>query len=135
MVLKMYTSSKLMGASSMTEQVGRIVEGGKYLRKRREDAHLSLNQAENGTGIKSASISQIELAQIKNPSAGMLVKYAEFLGIGPVEILRVYGYTKEELPQDEVKVDELRFMLSRLPENKRLPLIESFIRQTRTELE
>jgi transcriptional regulator with XRE-family HTH domain len=69
---------------------------GKTLTGARERKGLSLREAERGTGISNAYLSQIENGKIASPSPNVLHKLAEFYSLSYAALMREAGYPSSE---------------------------------------
>jgi HTH-type transcriptional regulator, competence development regulator len=69
---------------------------GKSLTSARERKGLSLREAERGTGISNAYLSQIENGKISSPSPNVLHKLAAFYGLSYAALMQEAGYPSSE---------------------------------------
>lgn len=68
---------------------------GDFIRKRRKEAKLTLKEVSDGAGISYPYLSTLETGKRDNPSAEVLKKIADVLGIPTIEILALAGYLNQ----------------------------------------
>lgn len=66
---------------------GEVASIGERIRKRREEAEMSLNALAEASGVSKGYISQLENGGAANPSIDTLKKISEALGMAPQDLL------------------------------------------------
>lgn len=72
---------------------------GKFLKKCREDLHLTLRDVEEKTDISNPYLSQLEGDKIKKPSPNVLNKLSELYKISYSQVMKLAGYPVPEIEE------------------------------------
>lgn len=102
-----------------------VTDLGGYLKDQRQQAHLSLRQLADRTGISNPYLSQIERG-LKKPSAEILQALAKGLRISAEQLYVHAGIL--EAPEAEAAIDVRRAILAdpRLDERQRKVLLDVY---------
>jgi len=72
---------------------------GSFLKKHREDLHLTLRDVEDKTEISNPYLSQLEKGKIKKPSPNVLNKLSELYKIQYSKLMKLAGYPVPEIEE------------------------------------
>jgi transcriptional regulator with XRE-family HTH domain len=102
---------------------------GDKIRQLREERSLTQGQLANQASVSQGYLSQLENSEVKNPSAAVLLRVAQAMGVDPDELFEAAGYpTVRTLRQiyegyeSTVDADLLRY-LARLPRDRQRRLL------------
>lgn len=102
---------------------------GDRIRQLRDEAGLTQGQLASSSGVSQGYLSQLENGEVKNPSAAVLLRIAQAIGVEADDLFEAAGYptvrTLRRLYQDyadTIDEDLLRY-LSRLARDKQRRLL------------
>lgn len=73
-------------------------EGGSFLRNKRKQLNMTIEDAVRGTDLDIADVSRMENGRITSPSLDKIITYAKRLGLTPNQVAAAYGLW--DCPQD-----------------------------------
>lgn len=98
---------------------------GKTIRRHRQEIGLSQAQLASCAGLSQGYLSQIENAEVENPSAAVLFRLAQALHIDPHRLLEAAGYPqlannhRDQEFETRVDPDLLAFLARLSPQEQR----------------
>jgi len=102
---------------------------GDRIRQLRDELGLTQGQLAGGSAVSQGYLSQLENGEVKNPSAAVLLRVAQAMGIDPDELFEAAGYPTvrmlRQIYQDyesTVDADLLRY-LANLPRDRQRRLL------------
>lgn len=71
------------------------VKGGQFLRNKRKDRGMTIEDVTRDIGVEVSDISRIETGRLASPGLYKIITYAKYLGVTPNQICEVYGIWDE----------------------------------------
>src|SRR6266508_3736199 len=103
---------------------------GDRIRELRDELRLTQGQLASGSSVSQGYLSQLENGAVKNPSAAVLLRVAQAMGIDPDELFEAAGYPTvrmlRQIYQDyesTVDADLLRYLANLPRDRQRLLLL------------